>query len=89
LNAFIHHSFTYSQPTGDPTALFWPYNIKLKLNVAEFALDKRGKVAGFRLCGGVWEAAQFVGEPKRLTVEVRSEVWYKVNVLSRSTNLIG
>jgi hypothetical protein len=28
----------------------------------------------------VREAAQFVGEPKGLTVEDRSEVWYEANL---------
>ncbi|KAJ7321670.1 beta-lactamase/transpeptidase-like protein, partial [Mycena albidolilacea] len=40
-----------AMPTGDPTAPFWPYDTKLESNVAEFALDGRGKVAGFGLRG--------------------------------------
>jgi hypothetical protein len=65
-----------TQPTGNASAPFWPYDSRLEGNIAEFVV-KSGKVTGFGLRSGLWGAGDLAGEPQGHTVEEMSEVWYE------------
>ncbi|KAJ7348606.1 beta-lactamase/transpeptidase-like protein [Mycena albidolilacea] len=62
-------------PTGNASAPLFTYGPTGGSVVVEFAVQK-GKVAGFGISGGFWGAGDSVGEPKGITVEARSEVWF-------------